>query len=148
MFDALHDDIPLATGSTSSTELRSSLPTRPKSLWRCPTNDREQRSMNSGWVTSARRFDADAIRQASRKASTGKPIRGTPKGEQCDALLPLANRRLLVDRLRARQVCSDGGGQHTERGAGHYQEFQHEHSPNHEGQNLIRVVVCSTFPGN
>jgi len=67
------------------------LPTRPKKL--CggvPQNDREQRSMNSGWVTSARRFDADAIRQASKKASTGKPIRGTPKGEQCDALLPLA----------------------------------------------------------
>jgi hypothetical protein len=74
MFDALHDDIPLVSGSTSSTELRSISPAR--RWWSgCPGNDCEQRSMDSGWLTSARRFDA-----ASRKASTGKPIRGTPKG--------------------------------------------------------------------
>src|SRR6266404_7215353 len=58
----------------------------------------------------------------------------------------LPNRRLLVDRLRARQVCSDGGGQHTERGAGHYQEFQHEHSPNHEGQKLDSSSSLLTVP--
>src|SRR5260221_12549748 len=32
----------------------------------CLTNDREQRSIDSGWDTSARRFDANAIRQASK----------------------------------------------------------------------------------
>src|SRR6266446_4000986 len=41
-------------------------------------------------------------------------------------------------------VAREANLQPTERSASH---FQHQHSPYHEGQNLIRVVVCSTLPG-
>ena len=38
-------------------------------------------------------------------------------------------------------VAREANLQPTERSASHYQEFQHEHSPYHEGQNLIRLAL-------
>jgi hypothetical protein len=53
----------------------------------------------------------------------------------------LAHLRLLV--LRVRQICSlPSEVPVTTR------NFNTSILPTHEGQNLIRLVVCSTFPGN
>jgi hypothetical protein len=53
----------------------------------------------------------------------------------------LAHLRLLV--LRARQICSlPSEVLVTTR------NFNTSILPTHEGQNLSRLVVCSTFPGN
>jgi len=54
------------------------------------SHKRSRAAFDEFWLGHISETIADAIRQASKKASTGKPIRGTPKGEQCDALLPLA----------------------------------------------------------
>ena len=61
---------------------------------------------------------------------------------------PLGPRRSEPCPPAAAGVAREANLQPTERSASHYQEFQHEHSPKHRGQNLIRVVVCSTFRGN
>src|SRR6478672_7744945 len=56
MFDALHDDIPLVSGSTSSTELRSISPAR--RWWSgCPGNDCEQRR----WVLTVSHQQDDSM---------------------------------------------------------------------------------------
>jgi hypothetical protein len=55
----------------------------------------------------------------------------------------LANLRLLVNRLRTRQIGSGSGSQHGDRSAGYQKTFQHQHSPNakaKEGDSISSLL--------
>ncbi len=106
MLDSLHDGIPLATGSTSSAELRSILPTRPNACGAVP-HKRLRAAFDKFWLGHI--SETIRCRQASNGSFSRQPDSRQAKGEQCDALLPLRlNCRVSPSLRSAPGPCQPG----------------------------------------